>query len=552
LKFKAKSLASSLVAFSIVMAHAPYGVLAYQNTTNEQRQQSVEIEIGNTSGLQDMEGGQATFNFEHGRVSVSGDGLAYDTDVRDDGHGHMVTHHFLYTTSGSLTFHAWSTDNNGNYTPYVWNNGQESVIGNEGYTITNLESKQQNPQANYRLDFAFEDRQENQQFDGNAYFFWVGEGNKLCYHRFTGMLGNGGENVNYYEVSELTDQSGNNIPYIWGQEKANWALARDVEQEPEVIKPNLSITDVFGNGTEENRGCQLDPCGAENGANTISTNGDRSFKATIYRAGQYEGLTFGTTEEDYTYFPDFWDPTFFNSTIDISKTTAQNPAVYTTCLLEPKIKFRTGSHSKSPIRSVKALDVNDGAVEITRNQGEGYFSVKFNSNFYDKVTFELEDEQGEKYYVILARATITAHDNFAPDMQGAKVTASLYYPETESYTDYEVVATICTADGTTKTPAVLKASKIEERDVEIYENGYSAHAGKGLRRSSYVVDLSKYGTTGQEVSRNVKGIYFTAIKKGALQGNTYGGTFSGSGKGTFYSVPRREMVYNEERGEELA
>lgn len=382
-------------------------------------------------------------------------------------------------------------------------------------------------------------------FDGSAYFCWANADGTVSYHKLTELQG--GSDMNYVSVSELTDDSGNGQNYQWGQEPANWVLANDIEDEHGNIKPEVNKQYIFGDGMWD-MGVQLDPCTDAEGANSILSNGDRNFRSTIYREDKYEAVTFGISNEDYEYFPSFWDPTFFTSTIDISETTKDHPAVYKTYLLNSSIKFSTGLHSKSPIKSVKPLDVNSQAIDVEKNEETGEFTITFHSNYYDRVVFEAEDEDGGKYYFMPQRIVINASDNFGPGMGEARINAAFFYPRTYRHDDFDVVATVHRYDKKPSTH-ILKAMSLNDAEpgMEVLGLGepgpdnYTSDGGRGLYTSVYPVSLGKDIKSGREAVQKVQGVAFTVVNKGALDGNVYGGTFSGSGKGTFYDVAERKI-----------
>lgn len=383
------------------------------------------------------------------------------------------------------------------------------------------------------------------QFDGEAYFCWANGDGTLSYHKFTNLQG--GSDMNYVSVAELTDDSGNDHNYQWGQEPANWALAKDMEDGGGNVKPEVNREYVFGNGID-NMGIQLDPCTDAEGASSILSNGDRNFRALIYLPGSYEAITFGTSAEDYEYFPSFWDPTFFTSTVDISGTSKDHPALYKTYLLNSSIKFATGLHSKSAIKSIKPLDTNSKAIDVVKNDQTGEFTITFHSNYYDRVVFEAETQSGEKYYFMPQRVVINASDNFGPYMTDAKINAAFFYPRNFRYSDFDVIATVHRRD---KKPSTHMLEAIPLNNAEpgmevlgISEPGpdqYTSEGGKGLYASLYPVSLGSDITSGRDALEKVQGVAFTVVNKGALEGNIYGGTFSGSGKGTFYDVAERKI-----------
>ena len=375
-------------------------------------------------------------------------------------------------------------------------------------------------------------------FSGNAYFVWRGADDKICAHLVTGLdesknTGTSGEpayKIIYIPVSgvkddvtgEAYDISNNDYYWMWDTsleaigEYSNYTAMNEAFERDENLKRALAI----------------DPTGAVNGASTVCTNGNRDFRATIY-ADTFEGLDFSVNPNDYTYFPDFWDSVFASNTVDISGSTAENPSVYESFLLEPTVHFSTADNSANAITGIKALDVPAGAVAITGDATNGY-DIKFNSNFFDSVVFEITTAS-ENYYLEIVRTALQVHDNFGPDMtEPGKVIASLYYDEGQDYRSYEVYATIYNSDGTT----TMKKAEAVEIDMDNLGNPIPAgtyvwEAGKGLKYSNFAV----------EVSDDVVGVAFNVVEAGALSGESYGGSYLGSGIGAYYDIETREVVY---------
>ena len=413
-----------------------------------------------------------------------------------------------------------------------------TVDTNDGVTTTKIANHTNDGGIPQNLIFTVQPKSNNPEpgddnrFDGKAYYVWLNAENQICYHKFENLAGsyiNEEQNIeytmNYINVTQLVDQSENNSEYTWGQENANWVLAKDMEDDQGELK-ELTKEYIFGN--ENERGVQLDPCGAINGANSICTNGDRNFRATIYKE-RYNAIKFSSTEKDYTYFPGFWDTVFFSSVVDISDTTESNPAEYYTYLLEPTIKFTKDDFSRE-ITAIEALNINQDAVEIRIE--DGFCMIEFKSNYYDNVIFKITC--GEKYYYIkINRLVIDVTDNFGPDTSENKLFAELYYPNDKTYNDYEVVAVIVYKDGSTETKMVT-ANKYYSRDNvnDRLIDEYTIQGGKGLNCSQFGINIDK---------DKVAGAYFTVINKGALDGENYGGTFSGSGEGSYYNIETRKV-----------
>lgn len=381
---------------------------------------------------------------------------------------------------------------------------------------------------------------EGSDFSGKAYFVWRGADDKICAHLVEGLdesknTGTGDESaykIIYIPVSEVKDDvpNGSGEAYSISNNDYYWMWDTSLEAIGEYAS-YTAMNEAFERDENLKRTLAIDPTGAVNGASTVCTNGNRDFRATIY-ADTFEGLDFSVNPNDYTYFPDFWDSVFASNTVDISGSTAENPAVYESFLLEPTVHFSTASNSANAITGIKALDVPAGAVEITGDSASGY-DIKFNSNFFDNVVFEITTASGN-YYLKIARVALQVHDNFGPGMtEAGKVTAILYYDENEDYKSYEVYATIYNSDGTT-----MKKAEAVEIDMDSMGNimppgTYTREAGKGLKYSNFAV----------EVSTDVVGVAFNVVEAGALSGESYGGSYLGSGIGAYYDIETREVVY---------
>lgn len=379
---------------------------------------------------------------------------------------------------------------------------------------------------------------EDSDFNGNAYFVWRGADDKICAHLVTGLdesknTGTSDESaykIIYIPVSDVKDDvtgeaySISNNDYYWMWDTSLEAIGEYASY--------TAMNEAFERDENLKRTLAIDPTGAVNGASTVCTNGNRDFRATIY-ADTFEGLDFSVNPNDYTYFPDFWDSVFASNTVDISGSTAENPAVYESFLLEPTVHFSTASNSANAITGIKALDVPAGAVAVTGDSVSGY-DIKFNSNFFDSVVFELKTDT-QTYYLNVVRTALQVHDNFGPGMtEPGKVIASLYYDEGQDYKSYEVYATIYNSDGTT----TMKKAEAVEIDMDNLGNPmpagtYTWEAGKGLKYSNFAV----------EVSTDVVGVAFNVVEAGALSGESYGGSYLGSGIGAYYDIEARKVVY---------
>lgn len=376
------------------------------------------------------------------------------------------------------------------------------------------------------------------EFDGIAYFVWQGAGDTLCVHKITGLEASrsDGEKISfdiiYIPVSEVKDDN-TGEPFVIGNKNYFWAWS-SAEQ---FIEDNSSSYSAFVEAIDnfsydEKRSTLIDPCGAVDGESTVCTNGDRTFRATIYADSTFEGVAFSQNENDYAYFPSFWDNVFFTNTVDISGTSEEDPAIYEAFLLEPTIHFGEVARSVDAFTGVRALNVPDGAVTITGNATNGY-DIEFASNFFDNVVFEITTANGN-YYLQIVRTAIQVFDIAGPEVENTKIVAKVFYDEGESYSDYEVYATIHYADGSV---SIQKTSVSEITDDGLGNTlpagTYEMEAGKGLKCAEYSIPAAE----------DIVGIDFNAVKSGALLGNTYGGSYFGSENGVYYDVEARRVIY---------
>lgn len=373
-------------------------------------------------------------------------------------------------------------------------------------------------------------------FDGISYFVWRGANDALCVHKITGLdtsvQPDGTIDIIYIPVSDVKDDTTQeqfameNNDYYWLWSKA----------VTEGFISNYSTYSALREALESNedtkREYAINPCGAENGESTICTNGDREFRATIYDSTTFEGVEFSNDKADYIYFPNFWDPNVFSSTVDISGSTAEHPAVYESFLSEPAIHFGNAANSVNAITGIRALDVPAGAVTISGSGTSGY-DIRFGSNFFDNVVFEVTTAN-ETYYLEIVRTALQVHDTMGPGSTDAEVVAEVYYEENESYDDYDVYATIYYQDGSTS----IKKLAVSEIEMDMMGNPlpagtYELDGGDGLKLANFNV----------QIDSSVVGVYFNAVKSGALTGNTYGGSYFGSGNGVYYDIESRDVIY---------
>lgn len=373
-------------------------------------------------------------------------------------------------------------------------------------------------------------------FSGTVYFVWQGAGDTICLYKISGLDNFEYPEIAYIPVTDIIDDvtgehySVSNKNYYW-----MWDSAADfVNSYKDKDAAYSQLAEDLEADETTKRTYAIDPAGAVSGASTICTNGDRLFRATIYDVGSFEGLDFNVNEADYTYFPDFWDNILTSNSIDISGTTQAAPAVYEAFMLESTVHFATTHGSANEITGVKALDVPSGAVDIRKVDADGGYDIEFKSNFFDDVVFEITTANGS-YYIRVERIALKASDNFGPGMtETPQVTARLYYDKNTDYKNYEVYATIYNSDGTTSLKkAELSPIKTDSLGNPLPDGTYSCDGGKGLKYSNYSV----------EVPKDAAGVAFNVIGAQALTGDSYGGSYIGSGSGIYYDIAARKVVY---------
>ena len=374
------------------------------------------------------------------------------------------------------------------------------------------------PAAAFAVDEPGDPPIENN-FDGKAYFVWECNGGKPCYHLFENLM-KPEDGINYIKNTEITDQSGNGVNYVFKQKNADWVLPEEFNN---VHSDNYE--DYIGDEDKQTHGVTIQAIAFGGGNNSIATNEDWYFQVIIYRDG-YKAITVGDSQDDYTYFPERWMFNY-NYFIDISDTSATDPAVVTTYLKEPTIKLKTAG-----IVSVTPLNVNSGAVTVAPSLNG--FDLTFNSSYYDHVVFELKASDGKTYYLMVARTALDVHDNFGPEVtdKDAAVVARVMYPSgSADGSTYKVIATVVDGDGK-KTIHTLNSEEAIDRYWDEHEGkwiennlGKSFDCGKALKCSQYSVKLGK--------KMGNYGVYLNVIKNGS-SASVYSGTFSGSNKGALY------------------
>ena len=392
-------------------------------------------------------------------------------------------------------------------------------------------------------------------FNGNAWFIWNCDGG-LCRYKITGLTEAYHDEetddvtyeTKYVKASDVKDVNDNTKTL-----NLNALLEKEAQTQGDALAPYLFVYDdcildenddpiatTCIDGIDEVatwagldawidsniddydawQNFAIDPTGASDGANIISTNGDRQFRATIYDETDYYGISNAASTADFTYYPAFWDTGMYNPAYDISGTTVDNPKIIKSFLLEPQVLL-TSDDVSSPITNITVASqgVPTGAVTITQPT-PGMFKLQFNSNYYDKVVFRVTS--GSKtYYVAIARVVVDHDWDRNP---------ILYVPETDN-NDYDMIATYYWADGTEKT--------------FVLEQLGAGMGGKNLAIKGYGFKEEDQGKVNlrPDIANPVIGVSYTVTKSGSTA-KTYKGTLGGSNKGTYFKVNQGSFIFD--------
>lgn len=343
----------------------------------------------------------------------------------------------------------------------------------------------------------------------DLYFIWNdSEGN--FHKKLIENVGlNTGDALAYTYKSE--EDIGDNYKLSYGYELIYKAEYEAIENDPEFIAANDKVAYLNKNHIT------INPLRSIKGANSISHMGDMAFRFIAYRSN-YLGLQLLNTNNAYK--PDFIGGLFYEDHFDISGTTKEKPVIVQASILNDEVIIKNVGPTNF-YKSVKALDVSSKAVSVS-NYDRG-FKIKFNSNYYDRVVFEVTTSDNKVGYVMIARDSLNI-SNMGRERE--KIQATLYYTKEHSYKDYQLVANINYKNGSKETKVLNPVKEAEHdtnRDPYEYEAIGDFESGENkLKKCQFVLENAK----------NIESVYFTVIKAGATQeSNTYKGTFAGSNDG---------------------
>ncbi|MDD6193623.1 MAG: hypothetical protein PUB19_01845 [Lachnospiraceae bacterium] len=220
--------------------------------------------------------------------------------------------------------------------------------------------------------------------------------------------------------------------------------------------------------------------------------------------------------------PDMYDDTVYTDTIDIGSSTVDNPAKTAVYYGNDAIDLSTVDGAKTVSKIEVVTGTNPKAVTITGT------SVKFNSPYYASIPLQVTLSDGTIGYITVDRLGLELGDygkngetlhgsqpgteiSSAPGAGEKNIIATFYYDAAQSYSDYNIVANLVFADGSTKT-------------VVVSGYGETACIDPALKGGDYLVWSGKADEGPVSVS-------VTAVKAGATSGDTFGGACFGAGTG---------------------
>lgn len=229
---------------------------------------------------------------------------------------------------------------------------------------------------------------------------------------------------------------------------------------------------------------------------------------------------FRGVEVSTSVMPDNYDFTSWNG-VDLSGTSAENPGEVTVYYGEDTIKLEASLTSN--IKEITVLD--NTPADINNATGE----ITVLSNFYNKIPLKVELEDGTIGYLNVTRIGLFIsrinkgtdtlyHGAFALVGQNLnkytdqnRIAATFYHKDTETYNDYDLIATLTYADGTTEIVTAEGIGSVHNTSGDITGSDYIIWKGE----NNIPVEVS-----------------VTAVKKGALDSETtFGGATFGSGAG---------------------
>lgn len=419
-----------------------------------------------------------------------------------------------YTSIGSV-------DNNNNFTELTMSDIMTDLTADNGFTLTgdNINRFEIN-HINFYQTSNQPDSQNNDEpnnnfsFNGTIYLVWQAD-NQIYYHKFENLPTDDPTQETKIPISTVTADNDND-------NNVTFEIGNPYEFCYKEIEELINAQNLEGTGQLEwlrENNYTIDPCGANCTSNSISTNGDRAFRLTIYN-NNYQSFTLQA--DGTTYKTNADDPILTNNNMDLSDTTANKPAEMNAFLLNDTITITPENlGSNRTISSINALNVPNTDAIVINNSGE----IEFKSNYYNNVTFKIVTNDNEEYFVKINRYNTLISDSLVPGISD-KIFANIYYDETLDPENLEVRVKVVYKNGSTEIKNADLSSETYLPNGDKTSGTYTTDGCTNLKMSTFYIS-----------SYNVADAYFTVIKK---SDNTI---LSGSGYGLHYSVAQRKTIY---------
>ncbi|MBQ6486201.1 hypothetical protein IJI76_00525 [Candidatus Saccharibacteria bacterium] len=361
-------------------------------------------------------------------------------------------------------------------------------------------------------------------FDGKAYLIWECGEDTPCYHLFEDI--NTDNTYTIYNDSDVTADNHDGKTFS--------AVNVDTNNTTFALKyafdaylsgfTSFTMQDVMTYEDSEHNRLALDPLEAPIEANAYSHFGDRNFKVMI-KSPNYIGVSLKNATSGYE--PDFGNALNSAAYRDISGSTLGSPVTLYAIPQQDEVII---SGVDGAFNSVTAKNLEKAsAVQITPVAG-GH-KIKFNSNYYDRVIFEVTQGSTKKYIRIFRTAIQTQQVDVNPNSKA--VNAIVYFDSSRDCDDYNLFAKLEYKNGSNKT---IQLAPAEEHD-DGYGNinpGCIEEGGTNLKKGYYTAEA--------DVKLNqLSGIYFTVLKAGSTS-TSYAGTLSGSKRGIYLNLESLPMT----------
>ncbi|HAQ52100.1 MAG TPA: hypothetical protein DCR12_04985, partial [Lachnospiraceae bacterium] len=149
-----------------------------------------------------------------------------------------------------------------------------------------------------------------------VYFVWL-DGSNVYSHAINDVIGVDNR-LNYVPLSTVKDDD-TDTAYDMSNGEYEFCWKAITNGANRTTLQNYMNSDEFKNASDKREalkeaGFSINPAINQYDAkrnSTIVTNGDREFRVVIYNADTFEGIQFSQNSDAYTYFPSFWDSTFY-------------------------------------------------------------------------------------------------------------------------------------------------------------------------------------------------------------------------------------------------